>query len=168
MNILVNGMTLTIGGIDRKTGAMDLVDSDGNLYHVRLRDDVLAEQANLILAASQEEALKSSAIVAAPVVATAATVLEVHVNDAICLKPKNDVARKRLDLWGYWWKVQTGYRKGEEWLLNSISKQPRAIAASKYESLIIRKVNDPDYEIVNVCQFPREFHYKEWKDKVAP
>lgn len=86
--------------------------------------------------------------------------ITVHVDDTIHLEPLTELAASCLRTWGSWWKIKQAMKSGKTWLLQSVSKQPRARKAKDVQVLEIHKTEDPGYVITKVVAFPEEFNYK--------
>ncbi len=110
-----------------------------------------------------------SLIVAGINLVTDALQKRVRMNDAIRLKARNDMAEHPIARFGQWWKVVNAMvRQGqqEQWLIRSMTKAEqgsRFAGTVKFtDSRYILKLNDPDFEIIDLCPFPEPIDPKKY------
>lgn len=106
------------------------------------------------------EIAKANAIIGTPTVGFTQVV---DVNDTIRLKAKSKDAMSTIQRFGEWWFIQHGAEKGASWLLRSIQEQKRELPKKTIATMVIKKVNDPKYDITQVHKWPAEFSAKKYK-----
>lgn len=108
--------------------------------------------------------LYQQAAVADPQVSSGKLVLEVHVDDTIKLRAKNQAALPLLEKCGQWWKIASA--TNDRWYLRSLSRKEQGlskIASYSFDYLWLFKQDDPKYEIVKVVAYPTTFNWREHK-----
>lgn len=90
--------------------------------------------------------------------------LPVAILDIVQLRAKLNSSAPPLHSYGEWWKVTRVFNSrihGLQWCVRSLSKREKGIVNDIHE-LFICKVNDPNYEIVNVCPSSQAFDPKNY------
>lgn len=78
------------------------------------------------------------------------------VDDLICLEARTADSKRYLQRWGRWWRIQRGYSNGTQYMLQSVygKNNKREEPKTKVELLIIGKLGDLQYNVVNVVKAP--------------
>lgn len=78
------------------------------------------------------------------------------VDDIICLEARSTDAKRYLQRWGKWWRIQRGYNNNTQYMLQSLygKNNKREEPKGKVELLIIGKLGDLHYNVVNVVKAP--------------
>lgn len=110
-----------------------------------------------------------------------ALVLEgkIRMGDVIQLVAKTPAGTAMIERRGSWWRTIQAHdhdpkkphlagTRPPSWFLKSLTRKEQGLPAiagdkkSPFDNMWIRKHDDPDYRIVNICSFPKEFKHKEW------
>jgi hypothetical protein len=158
--LLQEGMTLKIQRV--RNHEFLLVDDCGCAYDFMLSPEDEHEQATL-----RAELIPKLS----PIVSSGKTILEVHIDDTVCLRSKSEQTTATLNRCGHWWKIVQASAVSEahpkaRWFLRSLTLKEQGLRPRhgfSFENLWIDKENDPCFEIVRVCPNPKPFNYREYE-----
>ena len=104
---------------------------------------------------------------------------QVRMGDILQLVPLTDTAKTMLERRGAWWRTVQAHdhdpkkphvpgTRPPSWFIKSLTRKEQGLPAiggdkkSPFDNMWIQKRSDPNYRIINICSFPKEFKHKEW------
>lgn len=139
------------------------------LRNLRDFESFLQQDYPVIYAQEQQAALEAANRINGTV-SSGKIKLKVTIDDIICLHSKVATATNLLNKCGHWWKIvganeRANQTRPPQWFLRSLTRKEQGLTNVPnltFENLWIDKEDDPNYEILRVCPFPKEFNYKEY------